>query len=197
MIEVALALGILAVGILAVVGMFPGGLALTRDTIGESYAADSAEHVLSLLSLRIRDSADEYANWAEYGTSLQTEKPGGQEVEDPNYPDPDHPWSWSEWYTADTTTILIGGANNELYHVKVGGSVSGHIDFEGIYRLWREPIQVWRYDASQASPWVPETIDESIAFRVNMEVSWPESLPYARRHKALYCKDMYKAAGGS
>ena len=55
LIEILIALGILAIGMVAVLGLFPLGFATTRDAMAESSSADAADQMLHMLQFKLKD----------------------------------------------------------------------------------------------------------------------------------------------
>jgi len=180
MVEVALGLGLIAMGMVSTVGVFPVALTAARDSIAESYAADSADHLLHALAGRMRmpNAQGQFANWDALGTSLPDAKPASAE-----------PAVWSEWFADDTTTFSVGGASSEFYKVEQRASGAAQADFCAIYRLWRDDVTYSKYVNGQ---WQQMTADPDKAIAINLEVSWPSSVPYDRRQKGLFRLEVYK-----
>ena len=53
MVEILLALGVIAIGICSVMVLFPVGANASRDSIMEEYAATSAEQMLNMINFRL------------------------------------------------------------------------------------------------------------------------------------------------
>ena len=60
LVEVALSIGILAIGVTAILALFPVGFDRSRQAIGENYCAEAAD---SLFSYIARDATSDVDNW--------------------------------------------------------------------------------------------------------------------------------------
>ena len=190
MIEVVLGMGLIAFGMISTLGLFPVGLTANRDSIAESYAADSADQFLHYFAVRLKMSDNDYENWTQFGLSLPDAKPGSSE-----------PTAWTEWISDDTTTFWYGGSANEFYKVEQKAAGASAPDFSAVYRVWYEQVRYsyWNdgtvtcsCDDSGTEHWHETSADTSQAMAVNIEVSWPAHLSYANRQKAFYQLEVYK-----
>ena len=76
-----------------------------------------------------------------------------------------------------------------VYKGNVGSQL---LEFDGVYRIWSDPVQTWRYNAT-LSVWEAVPLNEDTeALAVNLEVSWPSELPYTRRQKAMFRIELFK-----
>lgn len=178
LVEVVLGLGLIAFGIVSILGLFPVGLSATRDAISESYAADSVDEFLHFLASRLKDPSSDFQNWNDFGVALPTTKPGDSE-----------PQEWIQWIAQDTTTLWYGGQNREFYRVEQRGAGATAPDFDAVYRVWRTPVTISRFEDGA---WVEGTANVNVAMAINAEASWPMRIPYARRAKALYRLEVYR-----
>ena len=179
LIEVVLGLGLLAFGILTTMRLLPISLRANRDSIAESYAADAVDEFLHAIATKMKDPADDFAGWEEYGLSLPTSKPTASEPSQ----------TWSEWYSDESTVFWRGGSSNEYYKVDRRTPGTSATDFSGIFRVWRGSVTFSSYsDGSWHEP--PASTDVAVALHV--EVSWPAFLPYSRRQKSLYSLEVFK-----
>jgi type II secretory pathway pseudopilin PulG len=179
LVEVVLALGILGIGLVQVMRLFPVGLSSVRDAVAERYAADSADHFLHQIALQLKNSSNEYANWQRYGLSLPDSKPQGEE-----------PTEWNEWFSGPSTTCWTESDTCQFVKVEQRTQDAELADFSAIYRIWRDSVSYWNYEDGN---WVEETIDEDTALGLNVEVSWPATVPYQQRQTALYRLEIFKA----
>ena len=62
LIEILIALGILAIGMVAVLGLFPVGFATTRDAMAESSSADAADQMLHMWQYKLKTPS----NWTKF-----------------------------------------------------------------------------------------------------------------------------------
>jgi type II secretory pathway pseudopilin PulG len=167
LIEVTLALIVIAIGLMSIMALFPVGANANRDAIAENYAADAAEQMLSFLAAQIRD---DWSFWSNIDDELGDISGVPADI--------------SGW-TAQSGT--------NLYHTTVGGSrvyrmqqtttvnSTSVVDFDAIIRVWQTAMDTWSFDTDTSS-WVQTSTDSQI----NIELSWPSGLRYDRRRKAYY-----------
>ena len=178
MIEVALGLGLIAFGLAGVLGMFPASLTAGRDSIAESYAAGAADEFLNFLAAYLKVPLEDYDNWDTLGKGLPLEKPG-----------PDEPTEWAEWFSQETAQFCSGGENDEFYRIIQKAEGSTTADFAAVCRVWRGEVAYSYFSDGQ---WPSATASYDVAMAISVEISWPADLPYERRHKALYTREIYK-----
>lgn len=58
LIEILIAMGVLAIGMVAVLGLFPVGFATTRDAMAESSSADAADQMLHMLQYKLKNQIE-------------------------------------------------------------------------------------------------------------------------------------------
>lgn len=180
MIEIALGLGLIVFGLISTVGLFPVGLTSNRDSIAESYAADSVDQLVHFLSGRLKDPTNDYANWSSFGQSLPTTKPGPTEPSG----------TWSEWFSEGTVAYWYGGSSREFYRVEQRAAGASMPDFAAVYRVWRETVTYTH--ENEDGTWSDLTLDSSEALGLQVEVSWPGHLSYEHRQKALYHLEVHR-----
>lgn len=179
LIEVVLGLGLLAFGILTTMRLLPVSLRANRDSIAESYAADSVDEFLHSLAAKMKDPAGDFAGWEKYGLSLPTSKPTSTEPSQ----------TWTEWYSDESTTFWRGGSQYQYYKVERKTPGVSATDFSGVFRVWRGSVTFSSYSSGS---WQESTASTDVAIALNVEVSWPEFLPYNRRQKSLYSLEVFK-----
>jgi type II secretory pathway pseudopilin PulG len=190
MIEVLLALGVIAIGAVSVMALFPYGFASSRDSVAESFAGDSADQFLHWFAAQTR------TNWAGYAgdtTQLPSTKPP------PPLPPPTgtgfetDSGAWEASSTTITPNLLYRKHGSDAGVLKVTfqrGDAPPIVDFSGVYRIWREAVTVPYLTATGASG--ETTLATDVAVAINLEASWPAELPYQRRQKAVYRLEVFK-----
>ncbi len=175
MIEIMLALGVIAIGMSSILVLFPVGLNATNSATADNSVPDAALYFAGYLETSIRDQ------WQRSGTSprsstllngLPTAKPG-------------EPASIG-WTNIPNTPVFYCGTAGlfkyEQSHTVNGASV---VDFAAEARVWRESNFI--HVPGQAAP-VSMTTGSAIIF---IEVSYPLTKPYADREKQIYRFDLY------
>jgi len=164
MIEVAMALAVVAIGVVSIVALFPIGMEASRDAIADSYAADAADGFLHYQATLGKTSG----NWANL-TGLSPSKPDSGQT------------GIETTFSSSATSIT--GTNTKFYASSTPGlfKIAMEPDFSGVFRLWRSDVT---YGGSL-------TIPNTVAVGLNVEVSWPSQAPYPKRKRALYYLEVF------
>ena len=212
MIEVLLALTVIAIGMTSVLGLFPVGLNASRNAVAQNCSADVADQLTTYF--RVMNESDDGTN---YDANFQTI----------GYID-----SAQNTTTADLTAIKSASdaflgkymANNVAYTSSLGTDytrvapgwaifhndqskatgiyfmVQGpnctadngdrSIDFSAMALVWKETSQIKRWNGSGWELWPTGTEFSSTPYKysgkLNIELSWPLELPYSERKKRTY-----------
>ena len=113
MVECALALAVVAIGVVSIVALFPVGMNATRDAIADSYAADAADLFLHYQAGRLKTS---WSNTSGILIKSSTPPPTGSPVTIPG-----------------TSTTMVDGLNGAIL-------IQQGTDFSGLFRIWRSNI---------------------------------------------------------
>ena len=185
MIEIVLALGLVAVGIVSIMALFPVAVNASRDGMTESYAANTADQFLHQQEYLIRESA---GGWAKYITDSSPEIPGA-ELDPADLADFEIPADGTaEDGTRDTLWAKDGekGIFKAIRYVDKGSGGEGTyeedtdiLDFEAIIAVWQDDLDILG------------TGKRAVAVALNLEVSWPAKLPHAQRQKSLYRFELF------
>ncbi len=186
MIEVLLALGVIAIGAVSIMALFPYGFASSRDSVAESFAGDSADQFLHWYAAQARSTG----GWATYtgdATWLPTTKPAVPAPGASEAPT----WGAS---VAITPNLLYQQHTVAPGVLKVtfqrGDSTQPIVDLSSVYRLWREDVTI--PDPVPGSGGSDISLSPLSALAINLEASWPAELPYQRRQKAVYRLEVFK-----
>jgi len=195
MAEIMMALLVLAVGSISVVGLLGGSQKSSGTAVGRSGSADSADQFMRFYASKMK------LNWA-LTNRLPFSQPG---------PDAEDGVSWS---ADDSNGILTDIDGITLYYDDRGDAgafdsedqtgifrihqrtdMSGD-DFVAVLRVWRTPTTYKSFDAA-SNTWYVKPMPPDNAATVNVEVSYPAALPYARREKATYQIDVFRPVATS
>ena len=207
LIELMLALGVIVVGLVSVMALFPIGANANRDAMAENYSAQAAEQMLNSLGCFMRESND---NWTAVLDKIQPLTPttdpdpvvnatnltnmimGQQPIPQP-IPGTDYYGTSAGFLSAGSGTIFLKGTDQDKEYrygdglrVESSGN-SGYKDFEAMAALWRERIMV----DNPKDPTTQIGLDLTFGTVLNLEVSWPSQLPYSRRQKARYRLEVF------
>ena len=208
MIEVTLALGVVSIGIISIMGLFPIGFTATRDATAENYASQAADQLLHRVPYMIRGVPDGWNNIiavpaAPYdtyvGINYNIYPPSDIDL-DTELQNFDH----NNSSVADCINPAAPGGVATLYRRKnrptgvPGGDPLPHgvykaigfvdADSNGSYDSgetleFEGIIKVWRSQIESAP--LP------MAARLNVEISWPAMAPHSTRQKAVYCLELF------
>ncbi len=204
MIEILLALGVVAIGICSVMVLFPVGANAGRDASMETYAADLAEQTLHLAKFNLNKLGK--TNWATYIESDSDYLPGTVSAPSDYNSDLDSSSDWSS-ISSSSNPIFAGvgsSLDDFLYQNSNDKNVfqlivhrnqpSSHlgdstfsekIDFRAIMELSKEKIKL-------ENAGVTQDIDYKYGVQLVATISWPAELPRASRQKATYRLTVFK-----
>ena len=170
MVEVVLALVVVIIGIFGVIGSIPVGLRSQKTAMGTSYATDAAEMFLRFSAAEIK------RNW-NWINIYANEKPGSNE---PSFDE----LSKKTVFIGDNVGIKAPLDLDESQDTNSGfflleESTFGHVDFQAVLRVWKDRV-------------INDDLSEHV--RLNVEVSWPASVPYGsyERNKKVFSLEVYK-----
>ncbi len=207
LVEVILALGVVAIGVVSIMALFPIGASATRDAAMETYSSNAADemfHMIQFMALNDGDTLDDsWKKWIENNTKLDTSKP--------DYEDADT--EKDKWERLGDTTkgidsnifqakpakkgvfLLISHhdstADKDATLADAGDTESDNtityekVDFRAVVLAWKEKVREDPEDASK-------DIDFEEAAKLVIEVSWPEEMPYAKRQKRYFSYEIAK-----
>lgn len=198
LIELMLALGVIVVGLVSVMALFPVGANANRDAMAENYSSQSAEQILSSLSYYLchPTNLDPVADQAAYKAWWSTEIAKIDDLSSITTPegvaqriaDQQQPPTTANPYTTDCPGYMktVGGNiyRDNSADLKSGFRIQSdtgtYKDFEAMMALWQEPIEVNGI-----------TVLPQFGITLNLEISWPAQLPYSARQKARYRLDVF------
>ncbi len=207
LVEVILALGVVAIGVVSIMALFPIGASATRDAAMETYSSNAADemfHMLQFMALNDGDTLDDSWNkWIKADTKLGTSKP--------NYTDDNT--DKDKWERLGDSTKGIDGnifqakpaqkgvfllishhdssADKDAALADAGDTESDNtityekVDFRAVVLAWKEKV---REDPADAA----KDIEFEEAAKLVIEVSWPEEMPYAARQKRYFSYEIAK-----
>ena len=207
LVEVILALGVVAIGVVSIMALFPIGASASRDAAMETYSSNAADemfHMLQFMAFNDGTTLDDSWNkWIKNDTQLETSKPDYDEANTEK----------DKWERLGDTTkgidsnifktkstkkgvfLLIShhdsSADKDATLADAGDTESDStityekVDFRAVVLAWKEKV---REDPTEAS----KDIDFDEAAKLVIEVSWPEEMPYAARQKRYFSYEIAK-----
>ncbi len=195
MVEVLLALGITAVGIVGLMAVIPVSLKATRDAQAEYFATDVANTHFDKWDTDMKkvvkeNGADAFKNWANNlfpsdadvvpnqwnPVDADAMKVDGMNIGEAKSSDEAGAGDSGDKFSIDGYTSVTG-----VLPIMVGKKGEKVADFAGDIKFWQQKgLEI--YDGEQ------DTDGDSI-IRVFIEVSWPSIAPYDAREKRIFCRD--------
>jgi len=190
MVEIALALAIIGIGIAGIMSLFPVGFNATRDSIGDNFSADAADQFLHWINATVTKND---TNWDNYvgdsgkitisKPSIDTPAPNGTEDLFTTWFVPANNESGTNIYTMNTS----GAGYDQTFGV-VQQSGDGVIDCAAVIRIWKSPIQASVFEGE----WTSTTMEYSNGAALNVEISWPAQKPYTSRETRYFYLEVFK-----
>lgn len=187
LIEIALAIAIVAVGISSIMVLFPVGINATNDAVADNNIPDAAEFMLAYL---------------EAGTQAGWKDANGEPIENNSF--------FADTNIKDSVTVPetpteLGDFGDEkfkwlepsIFAFQQTSKVDGVdlVDFSAIIKVEKQPVKLYYElpdDAGPTMPMPPIPYKDAVSYRV--ELSYPAEKPYSARQKAIYWLDVYNQA---
>ncbi|MCX6983260.1 MAG: hypothetical protein NT118_00725 [Lentisphaerae bacterium] len=188
MIEVTLAIGIVAIGLVGIIALFPVGFQSIRDSVGDNYVNDSSQLFLSYIKLLTKKDttyptaqtqSDIDTQWNTVIGNIPTSKPDSSASVDTVNP------SFTGWDTTTVPNLYSISGTAGLYRI-----YSGANDFKAAVRIWKTPTVSPVYVSGAWTFY--STVDCSKSCGLNIEFSWPLEKPYAQRTKRFFYYEIFK-----
>ena len=180
LIEVLLALGVIAFGVVSVLALLPASMKSSRDSVADTHSSLVGEHLTEMLSTAMESSASATA-WTASALALPSDKPGADEAAT----------GWTNWRSQDGIRYWRVGTANQLHRVELRRDGNDYAEFAGMCRVWRRQVVISQLTNGT---WTTRTLPWEDAVALNIEVSWPVQAPYARRQKAIYALNVFYRA---
>ncbi len=191
LIEIVLAIGAVAIGIVSIMALFPIGANASRDAMAEGYAAALADQILHHYASLARTSWSNVLALPEdngVGSDLNDFSPtleGGKTI----YPKPGQTGVYKIIQYRD----LDGDGSF---------SATEPLDFEAIVTVWRSRSDI--FDLNQDGNFDNDDVNRdgltniadkthayNLAVKLNMCIAWPAQLPPNARKRNSYCLEIF------
>ena len=215
LVEITLAIAILAIGMGSILVLFPVGVNSHKEAIANNNLSDISEYILGFLETKVMEDWAGMTNGTQYNigadgkvtafntypertsgfvyNSLPTSKPSDADTEEitagnsiEGYSSSDANWKHSKFFLGKKSSNSIKGVF--LYEQASVVNDERVPDFSAIVRIWREQVKIALNDDGTETP-----IDASYSYAValNLEISWPAEAPYEQREKKFYKLDLF------
>ncbi|MEI8246907.1 MAG: hypothetical protein WCI51_13830 [Lentisphaerota bacterium] len=208
MIEIALAMAIIAFGMTSILGLFPVGLNACRNSVAENYSADAVEQFSSYLKAYAESSranfdklfgpAGFYTETKPVATSANCTDATKDFLQGISF-GKDHSglaytpapivtgWTIFPAKNAALTNVYFVASGSGNY-MNTSGAVFPSTDFTGMIMVWKSPIAYYRPQNNPPDSWALATDNAYVTgAALNIEVSWPPDVAdYTARHKKTF-----------
>ena len=203
LIEIALAIAIIAVGMSSIMVLFPAGVNASNTAAANNMIPDVADYVLSYLECTIQASWRDAAGYAQANT-VAGKFASSQGTED----DDDHGAATSGWNDIPDTNLEYRddfSSSSRIFRYTQSYDITtpaeGTItvtDFQAVIRVWVEPIplRLRRADTGALETGTTQTVTNANAYAMALcaEISYPAGMPYAEREKHLFRREIFNHA---
>ncbi len=213
MVEIALALAVLAIGISSILVLFPVGINANRSAIADNNLADISEFLMGYLRAgcvaewtKIAEDKAAGTTTTSYffsdkipsgRTNLSTSgDTAGIDPEDTAYN------SSSSKLITDNLYRILDSSDSKSNSIFLYKQTSGNIvDFAGVVKVWRDnattdPSYFYIRNAADEDKVdkIETTTLRPYAMVLNVEISWPAQAPYAQREKRVFRQEIFNEA---
>lgn len=204
MVEIALALAVLAIGISSILVLFPVGINANRSAIADNNLADISEYLMGYLRAgcaaewaeiaadkNSSPSGSDYFFTDKIATSYSAVGTAGDSGIDPE--SSDYGPSSSRKVTDNLYQVLTSGNTNSVFLYKQ--TTGDLVDFAAVVKVWREnpDFRIRKVDDTIGDIPSPGTL-RPYATVLCIEISWPAQAPYAQREKRLFRQEIFNEA---
>ncbi len=220
LVEVILALGVVAIGVVSIMALFPIGANASRDASMETYAANTADEMLQFVKYRLKEVGDDDKQtdiderWEKLigttdSTGAITDTKPTKEKLDVDVTKLDDTSVWKAPDTAifgsifnDTHTIyqhdtdkqvfqLLGHRNSD--DVKLGDTNSDPEKDFAMNVDFRAIAYIWKEQIVMDQTLASDSkVDYKSGVRIIVRVTWPAEIPYDARQKTDYVLEVFK-----
>jgi len=208
MIEVVLAMAIIAFGMSSILGLFPVGLNALKSSMADNYCSDSIDQMVGYLKNQAEYSSTTYTALITNSTTGLRDAAGLTAILGANRANAVNGSTldgFRDTFLADYRTSNFTGTstfkrvftdmnifqvqtyNNMpyLYFIAQGQMTSKSIDFSAMLLVWKSPVI---YNMKDSAGGISQCTDTTYAkfSGINFELSWPLEKPYAQREKRYY-----------
>ena len=198
LIEIALAVAIIAVGMSSILVLFPVGMNASSAAAADSMIPDVADYVLGYLECRTQ------AAWRDAAGKETENKFVGKLATSLNEEDDDRSVSWPDDPITNTNlkSGSLGGKTIFLYEQSYTVNGASVTDFSAVIQVWTEKIPLrLRTTAAPTAPVTKQTGDptkseeeDRYALALCAEISYPAEKPRSERERYQFRREIYNHA---
>ncbi len=214
MVEIMLAVVVIAVGMSSVFVLFPAGLNAHKSAVADNTIADFAEYVISTIKSRVDSAAEQDYTYSESGKSGNFDEfKGGLTVftdsDSQKYKDALDIESLSNRTTLEggsaskNDTFLLDSTGYILIRQLSGPEDDRYVDFAAVAVIKKNSLlkdfQIWKFNNAGKPGSSPEKIGDSTAGKLTknylssyvLEISYPADREWNEREKKYFPFELY------
>jgi hypothetical protein len=191
MIEVALAMAIIAFGMTSILGLFPVGLNASRAAIAENSGSDAVEQLGAYIKSTAEFSTANFDNYFKTNTSSiylpDINTPNQDTIRDKTKDFLDavaDGTAFTSFRLGNWQLYKCPGGVKDIYFVLIGPEGERTYDFAAMVRVWKTPVTA-RFLAGSTS-FVSTDTNYDYSAGINFEISWPLEKNYYERDKRYF-----------
>lgn len=202
LVEIALAMAILAIGMSSILVLFPVGVNATKSSVAQNNMSDIAEYMTGLYQALL------YQQWKKDGTvkdmtSLTVRPSTNYTTAHTKYAAAIDEDDLEAFFSTNSNYFPNLRRLKDTSGVYVFQQTTGdNVDFSAAVMVWWEKISdlydYWQNPSTPTKYPIPLKGDSlgvnnasaDIAIRLYIEVSWPAEIPYENREKQLYIQEL-------
>ena len=203
LVEVTMAIAVIAIGMVGVMGLFPIGFQASRDAVGDNFSSQLTQQFLQMVALQAKAyTVPEYDasgnviadtgidGWGNYITG--SPQAGCKDIN--NKITGDKASTSDLQFTVNKSDPFLGNPDFGIYNIDKNKGVyyleskSGNIvDFSAAVSIWQDDLT---YDDDGTGN-ADGIISNQYGRRLFVEISWPVKVPYDDRQKRYYMLDVF------
>lgn len=204
MVEIALALAVLTLGISGILALFPVGLNSGRMAIAENNLSDAASYTLGIYRAFIMNQVLSHADESDDASASRTFADLRSALSKPDGDDTNINWS----NASECPKMVIGGEETNLRQKGSSETILCYeqtsldedgdeiVEFAAVVRVWAEDLPLKIRDWVNSNGAETDVNDSSLTnqnygLRLRLELSWPVDIPWAEREKRMYVMDLF------
>lgn len=187
LIEIALAIGVIAVGLASVIGMFPIAMNTSTESVGDNEVANVAETFINNLQAQI--DADELNDWSASGSGVVLNMPSAR-ANTGALSLGDFPAGWTQVGSSNVYKNNGNNSNQMVFLVLTGDSDASVYD-GAIVQVWRPNVDDFVIAGQTLNNTEQKNVLKKFMASLMVEVSYPAAKPYDARKTRLYRLDLF------
>ena len=182
LVEITVAISLVAIGFAGVVSLFPEAIRSTKAAIGDNYSSYVSNQFLVHIARSCNDPTKRFdSNSKDFWEAYVSAASGAIPETIPSEADENS----AVFSSTPVENGIYSSDNPGLYRVTQGSTEFQ--DFHCTIRIWKSTVQnLYIYGTAFAE------IDYDFAVKLNVEISFPAEKPYSKREKKYYSMEIFR-----